>query len=179
MGFLAKTAKVQRTQRSVVSSSDQSAVAVVRSSAWRLSVFARVIFFCVLCTFISFARAAFSRKDNEGAKSAKDQWEVAVAVGSGLSWRPRVLARFFFLFLAPLFSLGEAGIVIFGTMASLRETFFLPALQLHLLCAHRTFPNTARLAKFKENKRPPWKESTMAFSSPQSCNRGLRIGLTL
>lgn len=157
--FLAKTAKVQRTQRSVVSSNDQSAVAVVRSSAWRLSVFARVIFFCVLCTFISFARAAFSRKDSEGAKSAKDQWEVAVSVGSGLSWHLGVLARFFFLFLAHLFSLGEAGIVIFGTLASLRETFFLRALPLHFLCEHRH----GKGGKTKK-KRPPWRKSTMAFS---------------
>lgn len=104
--FHAKTTKVQRTQRSVVSSSDQSAVAVVRSSAWRLSVFARVIFFCVLCTFISFARAAFSRKDSEDGKSAKiskqSQWAVAYP-GVLASWRG------FFSVLSTLIFFGRGG----------------------------------------------------------------------
>jgi hypothetical protein len=92
-----------------------------------------------------------------GSGSRSGQWPILA------SWR---LGEVFFLFLAPLFSLGEAGIVIFGTLASLGETFFLRALQLHFLCENRSFPNTARMAKFKENKRPPWKESTMAFSFP-------------
>ncbi|EMS30906.1 hypothetical protein C943_02783 [Mariniradius saccharolyticus AK6] len=179
-GFLEESAEYfTQRQRRCKERKDQWSVAVI-SRQWQWSgaqlgglASSRESFFsaCFAPLFplrepLFLAKTAKTERAQRSVSSHSGQWPILA------SWR---LGEVFFLFLAPLFSLGEAGIVIFGTLASLRETFFLRALPLHFLCEHRH----GKGGKTKKKKGHRGENPRWPFHSPQSCNRGLRIGLTL